>query len=1098
VVDKFSSSGAFICELDGGESPCSGVMSPAPLSEGSGSPEAVAVDPATGYVYVSDQGNNIIDVFSPSGEYIGRFGGEGELAIEEPRDVKVDSHGDVFVAAKTTRFSSEGHSFGVLEFKPSSEPATKATTWGESVFAAVNNATALATDPFGDVYVANNFGVANPVSEYSSADEVLSTFAEEVAVGFGLAANPTGDIYYTNLLGNNVFIYNTLSAPTTVTSAASEVNANRATLNGTVNPEGQAVVLCVFEYNAEGEKPYGHTAPCKQTQAEIGAGNTPVPVSAEVSGLTENTGYQFRLRAGYTHGSAHSQSQAFKTPGPVISDLSVSNVGVSSATINAQVNPLGVHTEYHFEYGTSTAYGASTPQTSIGAGTENVLASAHVEGPHMEGLEADTEYHYRVIATSDNGAEKSTAESPDETFHTPPPTTSALPDGRVYEMVTPPFNQNANVYRPNDAVGEPVEGLPTELPFQAALNGDTVAYAGDPTSGGNGSVGKGLGNEYLARRSVGGGWIQNDIQPQGYKTPVYQAFSPELATGVLSACDLPGPGLPALAEGAATQGGYQDLYATALPPTKGDYHPLFSTIPAGHTREDFGAFNVISYGEECTTGEVYAPAYAGASADLSHLLFEANGALTREATGGGHENNLYDSVDGQPHLVNVLPEGPNGEPGAPAPNATFGAPPTILRPMQIPDFSHVISADGSRIFWSSLNSEGQPEDLYVREDDARTVRISEGGRFWTASADASKVFYTNGALFEYDLNSAHSSNLTPGVNVLGVIGASEDGEYVYYVDAGNRLWLYHDGESTQIAALEGEDNFFDPPGFAIKAGDWLPGLGNRTAEVTPDGKAVVFMSKANITTINFPAGYDSSGLGEVYVYEAQGGELFCASCDPGGEPPGPTPTPGGNAAAFLPISHSNTYVPRWVSGDGGQVFFDSEVPLLPGDTNGVQDVYEWERDGVGSCRETRGCVFLLSGGKSASASWLLDASGNGNDVFIVTRAQLSAQDQNDNFDVYDARVRGVEPPSEQGCSGAGCQGVPPAPPNFATPASVTYNGVGNMTSGSSPEETRTVACHKGYVHLRGKCVRKPPKKHRKAQHRKARKARGAGGSELRG
>jgi hypothetical protein len=127
------------------------------------------------------------------------------------------------------------------------------------------------------------------------------------------------------------------------------------------------------------------------------------------------------------------------------------------------------------------------------------------------------------------------------------------------------------------------------------------------------------------------------------------------------------------------------------------------------------------------------------------------------------------------------------------------------------------------------------------------------------------------------------------------------------------------------------------------------------------------------------------------------------------------------------------------------VFFDSEVPLVPGDTNGVQDVYEWELDGVGSCRESGGCVFLLSGGKSPSASWFLDAGVSGGDVFIATRAELVAQDQNENFDVYDARVGGVEAHPGGGCSGAGCQGVPPAPPSFATPASVTYAGVGNLS-----------------------------------------------------
>ena len=61
-----------------------------------------------------------------------------------------------------------------------------------------------------------------------------------------------------------------------------------------------------------------------------------------------------------------------------------------------------------------------------------------------------------------------------------------------------------------------------------------------------------------------------------------------------------------------------------------------------------------------------------------------------------------------------------------------------------------------------------------------------------------------------------------------------------------------------------------------------------------------------------------------------------------------------------------------------------------------------------------------------------------------TRAQLAGQDQNDNFNLFDARVGGVPPLSAPACSGTGCQGVPPAPPIFATPSSVTFNGVGNF------------------------------------------------------
>jgi hypothetical protein len=154
-------------------------------------------------------------------------------------------------------------------------------------------------------------------------------------------------------------------------------------------------------------------------------------------------------------------------------------------------------------------------------------------------------------------------------------------------------------------------------------------------------------------------------------------------------------------------------------------------------------------------------------------------------------------------------------------------------------------------------------------------------------------------------------------------------------------------------------------------------------------------------------------------------------------------------AGFLDESFSPTRTEQWMSDNGDRVFFDSAVPLVPEDTNGLVDVYEWERAGTpeGSCPEDApggGCVYLLSGGKSDSNSYLLDASASGNDVFFVTRAQLVGKDQNEDFDLYDARVDGLSLPAPASCSETGCQGVPPAPPIFATPSSLTFDGIGNF------------------------------------------------------
>jgi hypothetical protein len=188
----------------------------------------------------------------------------------------------------------------------------------------------------------------------------------------------------------------------------------------------------------------------------------------------------------------------------------------------------------------------------------------------------------------------------------------------------------------------------------------------------------------------------------------------------------------------------------------------------------------------------------------------------------------------------------------------------------------------------------------------------------------------------------------------------------------------------------------------------------------------------------------------VYLYDAAGDGLTCVSCSPSGEaPPRTTQTREGQAAAFLPVSEDETHLPRWISEDGSRVFFDSVVPLVSQDADNAIDVYEWERDGAGSCAESPGCIYLLSGATNSTNSLLIDASANGDDVFLATRAQLVAADRNENFDLYDVRVDGSSPTVATACSGSGCQGVPPTAPIFATPASFTFDGAGNLPAHSA-------------------------------------------------
>lgn len=135
--------------------------------------------------------------------------------------------------------------------------------------------------------------------------------------------------------------------------------------------------------------------------------------------------------------------------------------------------------------------------------------------------------------------------------------------------------------------------------------------------------------------------------------------------------------------------------------------------------------------------------------------------------------------------------------------------------------------------------------------------------------------------------------------------------------------------------------------------------------------------------------------------------------------------------------------------NGKRFFFNAFDALVPEDTNGVRDVYEWEALGTGVCTKADpryfevngGCVHLLSTGESKAGSEFLDASANGGDVFIATQSSLVGVDYGSN-DVYDARVGGgLSLPAlpEPQCEGEACQS-PPSAPQALTPASAIFSG----------------------------------------------------------
>jgi hypothetical protein len=198
------------------------------------------------------------------------------------------------------------------------------------------------------------------------------------------------------------------------------------------------------------------------------------------------------------------------------------------------------------------------------------------------------------------------------------------------------------------------------------------------------------------------------------------------------------------------------------------------------------------------------------------------------------------------------------------------------------------------------------------------------------------------------------------------------------------------------------------------------------------------------------------------------------------------------------------YQPRYLS-DGGRLFFDSPDALVPQDTNGLEDAYEYEPVGVGSCtsasatysERSQGCVSLISSGQSSGESIFMDASETGDDVFFATNSKLTGEDYDTAYDIYDAHVCSSEVPCRSEVvvpppctSGDSCKAAPsPQPEIFGPAPSATFSGVGNIV------EEAKASLVKGKKKSKPKPKSKKHSKRKKLRAKKARRARfgGSGG-----
>lgn len=503
-----------------------------------------------------------------SGDQITGIPGDPTGVFQEAglNSLTVDAKGDIYLD------NSEVHA--VYEYAPSGEFMREFKTEEAPLLEGkLGEQDGIAIDPASKrllVTVGNEVGgvklgaVDEFATEGPEAGKFVAQITETKAGGklekpVGVAVDSQGDVYVTEEayqvgLGatggrNAIDVWSALGLPTPSVKIgeASGRTPSGAVLNGSVDPEGHSVSECRFQYieeasylkdSAAPEHGFedaaangGGEEPCSPAATQLVANDEYQPVSASITNVVSGTTYRYRLVA-KSEGEAQSEVRAFTAPHkPAISAPRAVNVSSAYAELDAQIDPLGASTTYHFEYDTRPYSGEETHGTSVPA-PDDSLGSGGPTGSsqesvsqHIGSLAADTTYYFRAVATNEIGSEY----GEQQTFTTLPETPTGLPDHRAYELVTPANKQGGSdmfaeaagngEYKNEKSVGTPSQDgdgflLETKSPFGEFPGAGTSAYVfrREPAKGQ-------WGYTSLADPSLG---VQNISRPSGF---AFEPFS---------------------------------------------------------------------------------------------------------------------------------------------------------------------------------------------------------------------------------------------------------------------------------------------------------------------------------------------------------------------------------------------------------------------------------------------------------------------------------------------------------------------------------------------------------------------------------------------
>jgi DNA-binding beta-propeller fold protein YncE len=806
-------------------------------------PAGVAVDDATGQVYVADARNNRVQEFKPrlaaNGELVGEQY-ESELRVPFPQAVAVDdstsegdpSKGDVYVVGTTGEEAKEPEPEELIVYKFSAE-GTLLAKLRKFKAAAKDSETedfesiqGIAVDAAGNLFVYQEDGMVDELND-AERNEGLTSVQSLAAEGKpGFAVDSEGDFYAgaEELVGGDpeeeeltqqiaeedehdgVVAPARFDVVTRISGVSGEVEVPELdpedTLAVAVNPRteaGNEVAEMNDVYLAN------VTSVAGEDRTTVAAFSPPAPGHPHgtliqrfgAPGLEEGDGIAVDSTTGAVY-VADARSDRVDVFGlearaaPTVAGLQSCTPESGSAggcsqtpgvtTLKAQVDPTGLDTEAYFEYGPSRCgAGASSCTTTpeVDLGAGFAEVGAHAS---LAGLPTGT-YYYRVVARNASG----TVRGAEGSFAIVA-AASGLPDGRAWEMVSPVEKTG----------GTPEAISPSGGAIQAAADGNAITYIAEGSLPSNGEPEGNRNPEYTQVLSTRGpdGWSSQDIDTATTggsgvhvgTSPEYHAFSPDLALALVQPF-----------EGAAHSGGFAEP-------------PLSPLLPG----EEAGKQEKTIYLRDDTPESTLQPAaseaasYDAAKADGEDMHNAGFLALVNHANAPGGEP-FGGGNDGQsegiefegatPELSHVAFQSERAAPGVyewgPAgalrlvselPAGTRVTTAALGGPFDS-DARNAISADGSRVIWTDDTAGGH---LYLRDTvtqetlqlDAVQPGASGEGEvdpaFQTASVTGSRVFFTDTQRLTANSKAGHFTEKLPDLYVAEVNGGDAPGNPISY------------------------------------------------------------------------------------------------------------------------------------------------------------------------------------------------------------------------------------------------------------------------------------------------------------------------------